>query len=54
MMDQSTKDGAQELRRRALRWKRHHLPRKSRAQTVERLIAWLLILLMFSAALVML
>lgn len=54
MMDQSTKEGARELKRRALRWQRHKLPRKSSVQTLERLLAWLLILLMFSAALVML
>lgn len=54
MMDQSTKESTRTLKRRALRWQKHKMPRKSSVQTLERLMAWLLILLMFSAALVML
>ena len=53
MMDQSTKESTRTLKRRAMRWQKHKPPRKSTVQTVERLLAWMLILLMLAAAFVM-
>lgn len=54
MMDQSTKENTRMLKRRTMKYQRHRLPRKSSVHIVERLAAWLLILLMFAIALVML
>lgn len=53
MMDKSTKDGTRELKRRALRWQRHKMPRKSTVQTMERLMAWLLMLLVVALVMVL-
>ena len=54
MMDQSTKEGARELKRRALRWQKHKLPRKSRMPASQRLLAWLMLILSIAMALVLL
>lgn len=54
MMDQSSKEGARELKRRALRWQRHHMPRKSRMPASQRLLAWLMLMLAIALALVLL
>ena len=54
MMDQSTKESTRELKRRALRWQKHKLPRKSRMPASQRLLAWLMLILSIALALVLL
>lgn len=54
MMDQSTKEGARELKRRALRWQRHKTPRKQPLPAGQRLMAWMMMLLIIALAMVLL
>lgn len=54
MMDQDARGDARELKRRALRWQRHRLPRKSRMPAGQRLLAWLMMILVIALALVLL
>lgn len=54
MMDQSTREGARGLKRRALRWQRHKTPRKQPLPAGQRLMAWMMLLLIIALAMVLL
>lgn len=52
-MHQNDQPSTRELKRRALRWQRHRLPRKSRMPLDQRLTAWLMLMLTIALALVL-
>lgn len=52
MMDQSTKEDGRTMKRRALRFAHHRLPRKSRMPIAQRLTAWLIMILLVALVMV--
>lgn len=53
MMDTSEKESRRTLKRRALRYQRHQLPRASQTPLCQRLTAWLMLILSVALAVVL-